>query len=640
MRRRTFLKLASGSAFGVLTGTSIAQSRVGLALKAASGISAATAGSLFEQGTDVSPIRPAFAGPVCAKGRVTPEIVDFCDGAGVSPLIFVPNQEENVTVYDDRKVEGLRSTKFNIENIGSASSFFATLDSSKNFTRQSFWLRFYIPPENHNISSFQFGLRDSTGSIHRYIVWHHTRNACRTGWIEVTLTPSNESNYQWNPPISWNLIDRILITIFRQNNQLPAYVLINGVRVWDGRLITPLYCCTFDDNYLDQYQAAKYAISKGVPISLFINKNYSDGWGVTRQAGMTLAQNQELAELGCVHFNHGKSHSPPRVVTEGHKPIEGFAMGSSGAKTEITVFDHGYNNGDSVLITGTTHYNTHSTAIDKVMADTFEITTAYVPEGPCGTVSRLTTVNDLWSNPNTPIESLIADIEENRQWMIENGLGFGSHIFGSPQEWWLDHHEQYLRPYMFGRPRQGLGMGAYGLLTMWDEHTEVRSACDTHLANAYKMLQNNVGTLLWTPGTYPPGALREWTDGGIYEVTNPEGTSENPSHTDWSYLRDRGIEDEGDSAIQIDVWHHYGEGGSSGALEGTLQDFKDYIDVVAAHIAAGRLRVVDLRQLYENYLYTTTPPDTIPGDIDGDGKVDIKDFKILAENWLKETENI
>ena len=177
-------------------------------------------------------------------------------------------------------------------------------------------------------------------------------------------------------------------------------------------------------------------------------------------------------------------------------------------------------------------------------------------------------------------------------------------------------------------------MGSYGLLTMWDENTEVRSACDTNLANAYKMLKNNVGTLLWTPGIYPQGTLREWTDGGIYEVTNPASTSENPSHADWTYLRQRGTQDQGDSTIQIDVWHHY----HTHPDEGSLQDFKDYIDVVAAHIAAGRLRAVDLRDLYENYLYSAAPPDTIPGDIDGDGKVNLNDFTLMAENWLKQAD--
>lgn len=176
----------------------------------------------------------------------------------------------------------------------------------------------------------------------------------------------------------------------------------------------------------------------------------------------------------------------------------------------------------------------------------------------------------------------------------------------------------------------------YGLLTMWDEHTEVRSACDTHLANAYKMLRANVGTLLWTPGIYPHGTLREWSDGGIYEVTNVAGTNENPSHADWAYLRDRGPEDEGDRAIQIDVWHHYPDGSTSGAQEGTLQDFKDYIDVIATHIAAGRLQAVDLRDLYENYLYSTTPPQTLPGDVNFEKIVNFDDFLIMAENWLKQ----
>jgi hypothetical protein len=148
------------------------------------------------------------------------------------------------------------------------------------------------------------------------------------------------------------------------------------------------------------------------------------------------------------------------------------------------------------------------------------------------------------------------------------------------------------------------------------------------------MLENNVGTLLWTPGTYSVGTRREWTDGKIYQVTNAAGTSENPSHADWAYLRDRGPEDEGDSAIHLEVWHHYPDGSISGANEGSLQDFKDYIDVVAAHIAAGRLRAVDLRQLYENYLYSARP-----SDLNGDGTVNLEDFVIMSQNWLVTTED-
>jgi hypothetical protein len=150
------------------------------------------------------------------------------------------------------------------------------------------------------------------------------------------------------------------------------------------------------------------------------------------------------------------------------------------------------------------------------------------------------------------------------------------------------------------------------------------------------MLKNNVGTFLWTPGTYPAGTLREWTDGKIYEVANTSGTSENPSHADWTYVRDRGSEDEGDRAIQIDVWHRFAAGHPGAVSEGSMQDFKDYIDVVAAHIAAGRLRAVDIRELYENYLYTTKPADTIPGDLNYDGIVNLDDFVIMSENWLLE----
>ena len=565
MLRRSFLQLIGGSAFGVLSGTSIAQSHVGLAHKAASGISAASKGSLFQQGTDISPIRPAFAGPICAKGRITPEFEDFCDGSGVVFQQTFSSAHGYVTYDDQNVIAGSQSTKIvPLRPGGDGPSYFHydfPNGTTYDWRHKSVKIRFFIPPENHNISFVYMRLR-SYGQNALYPVWRAGSRSPRTGWIEYVFTPSQ--NYE---TADVSAVDRIQLLVQRGgDDHAETYILVNGLTVWDGRLKTPLYCCTFDDNYIRQYEAAKHAASKGIPISLFINKFCFDDpenpRGVANNTvGMSVAQNQELAQLGCVHINHGVSHSPPRDAGDG--------------------------------------------------------------------------VTDLWSNPNTQIEGLISDIENNRQWLNETGLGFGSHIFGSPQEWWLDHHEQHLRPYLFGRPRQGRGMGSYGLLTMWDEHTEVRSACDTHLANAYKMLQANVGTLLWTPGTYPQCTLREWTDGGIYEVANAAWTSETPAHADWTYLRQRSDEDEGDRAIQIEVWNHY----ASSQNEGTLQKFKDYMDVVAAHIAAGRLRAVDLRDLYENYLYTTTPPDTLPGDIDGDGKVDLNDFAIMAENWLKETDS-
>lgn len=505
--------------------------------------------SLFCTGADRSEIKPAFAGPVCAKGRVTPEFEVFFDG---TDIVLVPQYSGvGYAEYDARKVEGVQSTKLNVGGV-TASYFIAGISPMLNWTHKSIKFRFYIPPGDHNVQQVDIRL-SSEGTQYTYVVWRSGSRSPRTGWIEYTFTPTHGYN-----PGAVHQVDRICITVLRQDAQKPAYILVNGLKVWDGRLRIPLYCCTFDDNYVRQYEAALYAAGKGIPISLFINKFCFDDPNNPRgvaigSVGMSLAQNQELAQLGCVHINHGAEHK-----------------------------------------------------------------------------------STLWRDPGVPIDYFINDLEDNRQWLDENGLGFGAGIFGSPQAWWLDHHEERLLAYMFGRPRLGRGMGTYGLLTMWDENTEIRSACDTNLADAYKMLEGNVGTLLWTSGFYPTGTLREWADGGIYEVVRSDGTSEEPPHADWAYRRERGPDDEGDRAIQIDVWHHYPDGSSSGVHEGSLQDFKDYIDVVAAHIAAGRLRAVDLRQLYESYLYTAVSSRTLRGDLNSDSTVDIHDFAVMAENWLKE----
>ena len=428
-----------------LTGISKAQYGGLLGLKVDSIVTMSPFASLFREAADSSKIQQTFQGSVCAKGRVTPEYEDFFDATG---LILEPQVAGLGAVeYDSRKIEGVQSTKLN--DTGASGSLFACdISPALNWKHKSIKFRFYIPPTDHNILQIDLRLF-SEGTQYNYTVWNVTRRSPRTGWIEYSFTPTN--GYSLGDLVA---VDGVTIKVLRQNNALPGYILVNGLTVWDGRLKMPLYCCTFDDNYIRQYEAAVYAISKGIPVSLFINKNYSDGIGVAGSSeGMTLAQNQALAKAGCIHINHSVGHSPT-----------------------------------------------------------------------------------LWSNPNASVDDLIADIENNRQWMDQNGLGFGAGIFGSPQEWWLQHHEDNLKSHMFGRPRQGKGMGSNGLLTMWDENTEIRSANDTHLEYAYQMLRNNVGTLLWTPGNYPLGALREWTDGNIYEVTNASGTSQEPLHPDWNYV--------------------------------------------------------------------------------------------------------
>jgi hypothetical protein len=538
----------------ILIGNSVAQQGSVSLLKLGVAITKSHLSSLFCEGTDNSTIEKTFAGPVCAKGRVIPEFEVFFDGEGVE--LETMNPEVGSVEYDSRKIEGQQSTRLNAGSVN-PTYFICTLSPPLNWKHKSLKFRLFIPSENHNIKQVYLLFR-SEGSQYSYTIWKANSKSPRTGWIDYTFTPTQGASNLGN----LIAVDRVAIGLLCQDPTQPAYILANGLTVWDGRLKVPLYCCTFDDNYIRQYEAAMYATSRGIPVSLFINKNRSDGVGVSAGSeGMTLAQNQALANAGCIHINHGVSHSPPRDQGDG--------------------------------------------------------------------------VTDLWSNPDTPIDDLIADIQENRQWMEENGLGFGAGIFGSPQEWWLDHHEQYLKPYIFGRPRQGAGMGTHGLLTMWDEDTEVHAANDTNLERAYKMLESNVGTLLWTPGVYAEGFLREWTDGKIYQVTNPSGTSADPSHADWTYVRDRSEIDEGDRAIDIEVWHHY----SNYPPEGSLQDFKDYIDVVAAHIAAGRLRAVDLRQLYENYLYSVKPMDAIQGDLDFNGSVDLNDFVLMSQTWLVGTEN-
>lgn len=357
-------------------GFCIAQCGIGAGLNVHFGLTSHFFGSLFREGTDVSVIQPTFAGLVTAKGRVTPEVEDFFDGAG---FIFTPQYSGVGSVeYDPRRIEGSQSTKLNVGGV-TASYFITDISPALNWKYKSIKLRFYIPPGDHNLKQVNIRLR-SEGTQYTYLVWRSANRSPRTGWIEYTFTPTHGYN-----PGKVDKVDRICIAVIRRDTQKPAYILVNGLTVWDGRLKMPLYCCTFDDNYIRQYEAAIYAGGKGIPMSLFINKFCFDDPNNPRgvangSVGMSLAQNRELAQFGCVHINHGAQHN-----------------------------------------------------------------------------------STLWRDPEVSIDYFIQDIEENHQWLNENDLGFGAGIFGSPQEWWLDHHEQYLKPYMFGRPRQGRGMGSYGL---------------------------------------------------------------------------------------------------------------------------------------------------------------------------------
>ena len=112
---------------------------------------------------------------------------------------------------------------------------------------------------------------------------------------------------------------------------------------------------------------------------------------------------------------------------------------------------------------------------------------------------------------------------------------------------------------MYGRPALGPGRAnEYRLMTAWDEHTDITCSTYSSVADSYAQLARQVGS--------------------------PENNYEDAQR-----------------GIYMDLWHL-----SAGKHpnEGTPAQIKAYLDTVASHIAAGRLKAITYKELYENYLYS------------------------------------
>ena len=87
------------------------------------------------------------------------------------------------------------------------------------------------------------------------------------------------------------------------------------------------------------------------------------------------------------------------VITSRTVTLSAFADGTDGDTTDVTVTssDHGFSNGESVIVTGTTNYNGTYT-IDEVTTDTFDITVAFNSGELTGSSTTLATLNVNYGN--------------------------------------------------------------------------------------------------------------------------------------------------------------------------------------------------------------------------------------------------
>ena len=87
------------------------------------------------------------------------------------------------------------------------------------------------------------------------------------------------------------------------------------------------------------------------------------------------------------------------VITSRTVVLSAFADGADGDGTDVTVTsaDHGFSNGDSVIITGTSNYNGTYT-IDAVTADTFDIEDSFNTGETTGSATTLATLNVNYGN--------------------------------------------------------------------------------------------------------------------------------------------------------------------------------------------------------------------------------------------------
>jgi peptidoglycan/xylan/chitin deacetylase (PgdA/CDA1 family) len=185
----------------------------------------------------------------------------------------------------------------------------ATGFAPKNFANMSFGLRYYLTTTTglgtikiifgssaDFANSRTFTILDSVNSRH-----------FKAGWLDYTGTMSAGA---YTDTGAFDPTNIVRVGIYVNKQWVPEIVTtFDYFRVWDGRLKMPLYCCTFDDMYSSQYAMAVYAISKGVPVTIFVcGSRSSQGFSVTNTDGLTMEQLKRLREAGHLIANHTWSH--------------------------------------------------------------------------------------------------------------------------------------------------------------------------------------------------------------------------------------------------------------------------------------------------------------------------------------------
>jgi len=180
----------------------------------------------------------------------------------------------------------------------------------KDWSNMSFGLRYYIADKT-NITriTLQFASSLDSSNSRVFMVWAAAGRQAKTGWIDYTSTMSAGGFTDTGTYDPKNIV-RMSITVTKTAASPAVAVTFDYFRVWDGRLKTPLYICTFDDMHAGQYAAAAYAMSKGVPVTIFVCGKWSqEGKNVSGAPGLTLEQLKTLREAGHLIANHTWSHS-------------------------------------------------------------------------------------------------------------------------------------------------------------------------------------------------------------------------------------------------------------------------------------------------------------------------------------------
>lgn len=194
-------------------------------------------------------------------------------------------------------------------------SFFCPQDvftPAKNWAHMSWGIRFYIAPQDlPNIAFIQvsFSTDASFANSRKFTAWNANGLCAKGGWNDYTGTIQS-GVYTDTGVFDQTCVCNYAIYIGKKSADSQPSVTFDYLRVWDGRLKTPLYCLTFDDNHINQNQAVAYANAKGIPATIYAIGGWTQiGVDVAGAPGLTIADLQRMKRAGNLIANHSFNHT-------------------------------------------------------------------------------------------------------------------------------------------------------------------------------------------------------------------------------------------------------------------------------------------------------------------------------------------